>query len=194
MTAVDLSSRERSMLTPDRDTLAAEPLTEAPATFMLPRFVAERLQEAHLRVLRAIDADERVGHMLGERRTQADTATVLAQELAHWSRHGFGLWVLRDPLSGEPIGRAGLQHVAVEGADEIALAVALLPRCWGHGIGTEAARALVTIGRDWVGLRSVVALVPHANRAARCVAVKAAMVLEREVEHAGRRCLLYRTD
>jgi RimJ/RimL family protein N-acetyltransferase len=30
--------------------------------------------------------------------------------LAHWDRHGFGLWIAEDRATGEPVGRVGLSH------------------------------------------------------------------------------------
>ena len=65
---------------------------------------------------------------------------------------------------------------------------------WGRGLATDAARACVTIGRDWLGLPSLVGLVRPANVASQRVLRKAALVQEREVMHAGVVHLLFRTD
>lgn len=166
----------------------------APGAFSLRRLRAERLVEAHLPVLRRMDQDERIMAMVGGVRTEAETAAYLERNLAHWTEHGFGIWILRDPATGEVTGRAGLRHVLVEGVDEVELGYALLPEFWGRGLGTDAARACVTIGRDWLGLRSIVALTLPSNNASQCVLRKAALVQEREVMHAGMRHLLFRTD
>jgi len=82
----------------------------------------------------------------------------------------------------------------VEQSDEVELAYALLPQWWGRGLATTAARACVTIGREWIGLPSVVALVLPENTRSRRVLAKAALVPEREVVHQSRPHLLYRTD
>ena len=43
----------------------------------------------------------------------------LRAKITHWERHGFGLWMVRDRVNGEMVGRGGLQHTVVEGAGEI---------------------------------------------------------------------------
>ena len=131
---------------------------------------------------------------MGGARTAEATDTYLERNLEHWVEYGFGIWMLREPDSGALVGRAGLRHIRVEQSDEVELAYALLPQWWGRGLATTAARACVTIGREWIGLPSVVALVLPENARSRRVLAKAALVPGREVIHQGRPHLLYRTD
>ncbi len=166
----------------------------APSAFSLRRLHAERLIEAHLPVLRRLHGNAQVMAMLGGVRSEAETAAWLERNLAHWAEHGFGIWILRDPATGRVAGRAGLRHVQVKGLTEVELCYALLPEFWGRGLATDAARACVTIGREWLGLASVVALTRPDNVASLRVLRKAALVLEREVTHAGVPELLFRTD
>jgi RimJ/RimL family protein N-acetyltransferase len=129
---------------------AAEPAMPpelAPATFVLRRVFAERLTPAHLPMLRRMDANPRMMASLGGVRSDAQTKAYLERNLAHWSRHGFGIWILRDPTTGRVMGRAGLRHLDIEGSPEVELAYALLPEFWGQGLATDVARACVTIGR-----------------------------------------------
>ncbi len=166
----------------------------APNAFSLRRLHAERLIEAHLPVLRSMDGNARVMEFLGGTRSREDTEEYLARNLTHWDEHGFGIWILREPATGQVIGRAGLRYLDVDGVWEGELCFALLPEFWGHGLATDAARACITIGREWVGLSSVVALVRPANPASQRVLRKAALIREREVVHAGQPYLLFRTD
>ena len=166
----------------------------APGSFALRRLRAERLSEAHLPVLLRMHADERLMAMIGGVRSEAQTADYLDRNLQHWSEHGFGLWILREAITHEIIGRAGLRHLVIEGMAEVELAYALFPEFWGRGLATDAARACVTIGRDWLGLHSVVGLVRPANEASQRVLQKAALAREREVMHGGQPHLLFRTD
>lgn len=168
--------------------------TLAPAEFSLPRLLAERLEENHLPFLRRMDQDPRVMATLGGVRTEAETRGYLDRNLAHWAEHGFGVWVLREPGTEILMGRAGLRHVEVEGAHEVEIAYALRPEFWGRGLATDAARACVTIGREWLGAASLVGLVLPTNLASQRVLQKAALVKERAVIHRGVRHLLYRTD
>jgi RimJ/RimL family protein N-acetyltransferase len=172
----------------------AEPREIAPPTFVLRRVFAERLTDAHLPFLRRMDGNARMMATLGGVRTDAETKAYLERNLAHWAEHGFGIWILRDPMTGRVMGRAGLRHLLVEGAPEVELAYALLPEFWGRGLATDAARACVTIGREWLGLASLVALTQPDNLASQRVLLKAAFTAEREVTHGGVRQVLFRTD
>ena len=172
----------------------AEPREIAPATFSLRRLFAERLTDAHLPFLRRMDNNSGMMASLGGIRGDAETKAYLERNLAHWAQHGFGIWILRDPTSGRVIGRAGLRHLMVEATDEVELAYALLPEYWGRGLATDAARACVTIGREWLGLPSVVALTTPDNLASQRVLLKASLTPEREVVHEGRGHILFRTD
>jgi [ribosomal protein S5]-alanine N-acetyltransferase len=166
----------------------------APSSFSLRRLRAERLTEAHLPVLRSMHRNERLMATLGGVRSDAETEAYLARNLAHWTEHGFGLWILRDPGTERAVGRAGLRRVSIEGADEVELGYALFPEFWGRGLATDAARACVTIGRDWLGLPSLVALTLPTHLASQRVLRKAALVPEREAVHGGRVQVLFRSD
>lgn len=166
----------------------------APPTFTLRRIFAERLTQAHLPLVRRMDGNPRMMASLGGVRTDAETKAWLERNLAHWDEHGFGIWILRDPMTGRVMGRAGLRNLLVEQTPEVELAYALLPEFWGRGLATDAARACVTIGSEWLGVRSVVALVRPDNLASQRVLLKAALKPERELLHEGRPHVLFRTD
>jgi RimJ/RimL family protein N-acetyltransferase len=172
------------------DHLELEP---APTAFALRRLHAERLIDAHLPVLRRMHGNAQMAAALGVR-TVAESAASLERNLAHWDRFGFGLWVLRDHGTGRVVGTAGLRHQDIEGAAEVELRCALFPEFWGRGLGTDAARACVTIGRDWLGLASVVGLGSRANVASLRVLAKAGLRFEREVVRRDVPRLLFRSE
>jgi ribosomal-protein-alanine N-acetyltransferase len=165
----------------------------APTAFALRRLHAERLIEAHLPVLRRMHGNAQMAAVLGAG-TAAESVASLERNLAHWDRFGFGLWVLRDLATGRVAGTAGLRYRDIEGVPEVELRCALFPECWGRGLGTDAARACVTIGRDWLGLPSVVGLAARRSAAYQRVLVKAGLAFEREVMQGDVPRLLFRTD
>lgn len=171
-----------------------QPRESAPTTFVLRRLFAERLTDAHLPLLRRMDNNAQMMASLGGIRTDAETKTYLERNLAHWDEHGFGVWILRDPTTGRVMGRAGLRHLSVEAVPEVELVYALLPEFWGRGYATDAARACVTIGREWLGLPGVVALTTPENLASQRVLLKASLAAERELVHGGIPHILFRTD
>ena len=87
----------------------------APTTFVLRRLFAERLTDAHLPLLRRMDNNAQMMASLGGVRSDAETEGLPGAQPAHWEEHGFGIWILRDPMTGRVFGRAGLRHLSVEG-------------------------------------------------------------------------------
>jgi ribosomal-protein-alanine N-acetyltransferase len=168
-------------------------LEPAPTAFALGRLHAERLIEAHFPVLRRMHGNGQMAAALGAR-TAAESMACLERNLAHWDRFGFGLWVLRDLATGRVAGTAGLRHRDIEGVAEVELRCAMFPEWWGRGLGTDAARACVTIGHDGLGVPSVVGLSARACAASQRVLVKAGLVFEREVAQRGEPRLLFRTE
>lgn len=176
------------------DAVLSRPTADALDSFALPRLQAERLTSAHADDLRRMDSNPRLMALLGGPRSAAQTELYLERNLAHWEEHGFGIWILRDRAGGQVLGRAGLRHLTVEEVPEVELTYAFFPEFWGRGLATDAARACLTIGRDWLSLPSIVALTLPAHLASQRVLRKAALVHERDVLHAGAPHLLFRSD
>ena len=161
-------------------------------TFLTPRLAAERLRDSHLADLRRMHADEKVMATLGGVRGEAETLALLDDNIEHWARHGFGLWIFCDRSSGEFAGRGGLRHVEIEGTDEVELAYALLVPYWGRGLATEMGAAILEVGCDRIGLEDIVCFTTTANRASRRIMEKLGFRYERDFERAGLPHVLHR--
>ena len=159
--------------------------------FTTPRLVAERLHARHLDDLVALHLDPEVSRYLGGTRSAKATEAYLATNLAHWDRHGFGLWAWRTP-GGVFVGRAGIRPLAVEGVAEIEIAYALTRDAWGRGYASEMTQALVQHALERLALPSLVGVIMVEHVASRRVLEKAGFSLERSVAHAGEPCVLYR--
>ena len=153
---------------------------------------AERLHESHLADLVALHLDPEVSRYLGGVRSPTVTRTYLSVNMAHWDRHGFGLWTLRT-RTGEFAGRAGLRHVVVEGVEDVEIAYALPRALWGQGLASEISAALLDIGLSQLELPSLVGLVSPGNRASRRVLEKSGFALERSAIWRGEQVVLYRS-
>jgi len=129
---------------------------------------------------------------LGGTRDEAGTEGYLNRNLAHWAQHGFGLWMLRDRESGAMMGRAVLRHLMVDRADEVETGYGFLPEFWGQGLATEITRACLQVGRERLGLDSIVGITVPANTASQRVMAKAGLTYEREIVHEGLLHLLFR--
>ena len=161
------------------------------------RMVAERLRPSHHDELSVLLGDPRVARTLWpgeEPPSEAQLLHLLADKLDHWERYGFGLWLLRDRVTGATVGRGGLQHTRIGGRQEIEAGWAIAPERWGQGLATELAHASVTVGFDRLELERIVAFTLPTNVASRRVMEKAGFSYEDEVVHHGIDHVLYRID
>jgi RimJ/RimL family protein N-acetyltransferase len=162
------------------------------ATFRTDRLIAERLRAGDLDDLCRMHRDPRVMATLGGIRSADETRRFLRDNLDHWDRCGYGLWMFRDRENGQFIGRGGLRNVHVGGSDEVELAYALRAECWGQGLATEMAKAILMVGFERLDLTEVVAFTLPTNWASRRVMEKVGFTFERDIVHAGLQHVLYR--
>jgi ribosomal-protein-alanine N-acetyltransferase len=165
---------------------------ESIITFRTDRLIAERLHVEDLDELCRMHHDPRVMATLGGLRSDDQTQQFLRENLRHWDRHGYGLWMFRVKADGRFVGRGGLRHVHVGGNDEVELAYALMASFWGSGLATEMAGAILTVAFEHLGLADVVAFTLTTNQASRRVMEKVGCQFEREIVHAGLPHVLYR--
>jgi ribosomal-protein-alanine N-acetyltransferase len=165
---------------------------ESIITFRTDRLIAERLRVEDLDELRRMHHDPRVMATLGGLRSDAQTQQFLRENLRHWDRHGYGLWMFRANADGRFVGRGGLRHVHVGGNDEVELAYALMAAFWGIGLATEMAEAIVTVAFEHLGMENIVAFTLATNQASRRVMEKVGCKFERHIVHAGLPHVLYR--
>jgi RimJ/RimL family protein N-acetyltransferase len=159
--------------------------------FATERLTAERLREEHLADLVALHLDPDVSRYIGGVRSPEATSAYLATAMAHWDRHGFGLWALRAG-DGEFAGRAGIRRAEIEGAAEFELLYTLKREFWGRGIAREIAAALVGIARSRLKLPSLIALVVAGNDASCRVLEKSGFACERSIFSRGEQVAVYR--
>jgi RimJ/RimL family protein N-acetyltransferase len=88
------------------------------------RLLLRRMRSDDFDELDRMHRDPAVMATLGGVRSAAQTADFLTQALAHWERHGFGIWMAHDLRSGRFAGRGGPRHVSVEGQDEVEVGTA----------------------------------------------------------------------
>jgi len=131
---------------------------------------------------------------LGGVRSEDQTADYLARNLQHWTDYGFGLWIVHELSGGEPIGRAVLRHLLVDGVDEVEVGYAFYAPFWGRGLATEVASACISLGRQHLGLSTIVAVTSPTNLASQRVLIKTGLVYEREFMHEGAVACLFRTS
>jgi len=162
-------------------------------SFSTARLAAERLTPGHLPEVRRMHRDAAVMAQLGGVRDEAQTAAYLARNLQHWAEYGFGLWILRELGGGEPIGRAVLRHLLVDGVDEVEVGYAFYAPFWGRGLATEIATACLELGHRELQLTRFVAVTAPGNDASAHVLKKVGLAYERDFMHEGAPASLFRT-
>ena len=111
---------------------------------------------------------------------------------AHWTRFGFGLWLVALPEApDDPVAWGGAHHTEVGGRAEVELAWSVRSSHWGRGLAPAIARAGLELTAER-GLTGVVSFTRTDNLRSRRVMEKAGLRFERELEHAGFPSVLYR--
>ena len=166
-------------------------MTVAPSV-TTARLHGSRLSPDDFDALCALHRDPEVMATLGGVRSDEQTREYVTTALAHWDRHGYGLWIFRDRATGAFVGRGGLRHVTLEETPEIEVAYTLARTSWGKGLATEIAAASLDVGIRQLGLTSLVAFALPENRASRRVMEKVGFTYERDIVWHRTRCVLYR--
>ena len=156
------------------------------------RLLATPLRAQDFDVLCELHRDPAVMATLGGIRTDDRTRAYLAENLAHWDEHGFGLWIFRERATTAFVGRGGLRHVVLEGQSEVEVTYALAREAWGKGFATEIAIAAVDVAFRQLGLQDLVAFAIPENLGSRRVMEKVGFRYEGDIVHQGERHVLYR--
>jgi len=161
-------------------------------SFKTDRLAAFPLAESDRQDLFLMHQNQNVMATLGGVRSEDESNKWLLENLNHWNRHGFGIWIFRMASDGQFIGRSGLRRVAVGGGTEVELGYALLDNHWGKGFATEIAREILKIGFERFQLESIIALIAAANIRSRRVTKKLGFRFERDVTWKGLPAMMYR--
>jgi RimJ/RimL family protein N-acetyltransferase len=120
------------------------------------------------RHLIALKGDPRAyAPMLGGVRPPLIVAEELADDIAAWAEHGYGIFALVTREQHRFVGIAGLQER--EDGRGVALRFALRPEEQGYGFASEAASAVLRFGHEHCGLKRIVAIAREDNFASRTV-------------------------
>ena len=117
-------------------------------------------------------------------------AAWVARAAQEFRQTGMGRMLVVDRATGEPFGDCGIMRAEVGGRTENDLGYIIHHPYWGAGLGIECARACLEYGLRTLGLRRVVANMPHDHVASRRVAEKLGMGRERSFHNRRNRGIL----
>lgn len=163
--------------------------------FTTHRMIAERLRAVHYPEVRRLHLHPQVMKTLsadGQLLPDHVTKDGLLQNEAHWSEHGFGLWIFRSKENGRFIGRGGLQRYSIDGDDVVGLAYAVIFDYWNRGLATEIAVASLDIGFKQCGFSEITSWTLPSNIASQRVMEKVGFRYDTDIVLAGLPHRLYR--
>ena len=114
---------------------------------------------------------------------------LIASQLQHWDKRGFGWWAVEPKSKEELIGWNGLQYLPE--TEEVEIGFLLSKSTWGKGLATEGAREGLKYGFETLGLESIVGIVHPENIASQGVLEKLGLTLSNEAEYFGMRVYRY---
>jgi RimJ/RimL family protein N-acetyltransferase len=161
--------------------------------FATARLTAERLNTDHLPDLIELHLDAEVSKYLGGVRKPDATRSYLNTNLAHWDKHGFGLWAIRTQ-DGEFVGRAGIRHVVLDDVDEIEIAYTFKRASWGQGFASEITAELLQIAWTTLDLPHIIGFASVENLPSRRVLEKAGFGLDRTTTYHNEAVVVYRLE
>ncbi|MFE7031256.1 GNAT family N-acetyltransferase [Streptomyces sp. NPDC057621] len=125
----------------------------------------------------------------GRADSRAAARAMCDDHVAHWNRHGYGDFAVRDAATGAFLGRVGLRNRARHGVD---IGFAVHPRAQGRGIAAEAGAACLDLAFRRLALPAVFAFVLPGNTASTAVLRRLGAQPDGTVESSGLQCLRYR--
>ena len=123
----------------------------------------------------ALNADPEVMRHFPATLTRAQTKAGLERTVAHFARHGWGLFAAEH--EGSFIGCIGIFHVpfVAHFTPAVEIGWRLARAYWNRGFATEGARACLDFGFSQVGLTEIVSMTTPGNLASRKVMEKIGM-------------------
>lgn len=105
----------------------------------------------------------------------------IEQRLLSYLVCGFGLYAIIHKQQQELIGYCGFFVQRVNERQEVEIGYRLAQQYWGQGFATEAARAVLTYGKQKYQFKRFVCLIEPANTRSISVAKKLGMKLEKQI-------------
>jgi RimJ/RimL family protein N-acetyltransferase len=155
------------------------------------RLRLEPIAMHHVDDVAAMLADPRVAETMGGVRDRAFTEERTSIHASQWREHGFGLWAAYSLTDGGFVGRGGIQHTTLAGADVVEAGWCVVPSRWRQGFAREMAEAGLVLGFGELALPEIVAFtLPH-NVASRALMDRLGMTYLRDCLHAGMPHVVY---
>lgn len=154
-------------------------------TLAIPVVETDRLR---LRAAKASDfeafaafrASDRVAHMGGPN-DRDEAFKDICYSVGQWALRGYGLWIVADRSTDEPLGYTGLYYPEYWAEPEIAWAV--FERAEGKGVAFEAATAARAFAYGQLGWKTVISAIIPGNTRSVALAERLGATLDGTYDH-----------
>lgn len=145
------------------------------STLETERLVVRHLRPDDLDEFWEVCGDSEIMRFVGDGRplSREQTRRWIEKSLENYGKHGFGCLAVVDKVDDRLVGYCGLVNPTGEGEAEIIYG--FRKRCWGKGLASEAAGAVLEFGFRRCGLRRVIATIAPENHASVRIAEKLGM-------------------
>ncbi len=148
-----------------------------PDTIRTERLLLRRWREADRLPFQKLNADPLVMEFMPEPLPPAASDAFMARIEEHFERHGFGLFAVEQVENRSFAGFIGLSIPAFDAPFMPAVEIGwrLASQCWGRGLATEGARAVIRYGFEELNLDGIVSFTVPGNLRSRRVMEKLGM-------------------
>jgi RimJ/RimL family protein N-acetyltransferase len=171
-------------------------------TRLTARLRLEPIGKQHAKHLYRLFQDPVVAEVWSGKWSRAEAETYVAECERAWVRDGIHKWVAFDRDTSDLVGRGGLSRLRVDATetdqitelmagtgwekDRLEVGWALLSERHGQGYATEIGMEALTVARDVLGARTVIAFTEVINRPSRAVMERLGMSYIGEIKGSGR--------
>ncbi len=143
-----------------------------------PRLILREMIADDLDFVASMLADPEVMRYYPRCYSREESATWIERQQRRYARHGHGLWLALNKLTGERVGQVGLTIQRIRDADEKELGYFIHRDHWRQGYATEAARVCRDFAFQTLHRERVFALIRSENIASLRVVEKLGAVRE----------------
>lgn len=151
-----------------------------------PRLTLREMSLNDLDFVACMLADPDVTRYYPKRYSRDEAEAWVRRQLDRYDRHGHGLWLAQDKVTGQPVGQVGLILQRIEGMDVPEVGYLIHRPFWRRGYATEAALATRDHAFDVLNKPRVISLIRPENVPSQGVARKLGMEPQAQtVTHGG---------
>ena len=123
--------------------------------------------------------------------SRAEAEEWINRQIGRYRSHGYGLWLVSDKATNEPVGQVGLAPQIVDGVEEPEIGYLIHRPFWRRGLASEAAMAVRDYAFEALGKDHVISLIRPVNEPSQGVARKVGMRPTRKTIYAGLEHLVF---